>query len=192
MSAPLVAVLAAGAARRFGGGKLDAHCAGKPLGQWALDAVAQAGLAPGVLVVPEGDVPAFAAASGWPLITNPRADDGLATSVALAAGHALSEKRDLLVVLADMPLVTPAHLTALVDAGGLAASDHGEGRAGVPALFPLAVLPEVATLAGEAGAGRWLAARSDCRIIAAVPGSLADIDRPEDLARIAALLSRRG
>ena len=33
-----IALLAAGGATRFGGGKLDAQCAGKPLGQWALDA----------------------------------------------------------------------------------------------------------------------------------------------------------
>ena len=39
MSAGLaIAVLAAGSARRFGGGKLDVDCASKPLGRWALDA----------------------------------------------------------------------------------------------------------------------------------------------------------
>ena len=37
---PLVAVLAAGRGTRFGGGKLEALCAGKPLGRCALDAVA--------------------------------------------------------------------------------------------------------------------------------------------------------
>ena len=35
----LGAVLAAGQARRFGGGKLDAPCAGRRLGSWALRAV---------------------------------------------------------------------------------------------------------------------------------------------------------
>ena len=49
-SAPLVAVLAAGAASRFGGGKLDAMLAGKRVGQWVLDAVAAAGLPPPVLM----------------------------------------------------------------------------------------------------------------------------------------------
>ena len=33
-----VAILAAGSARRFGGGKLDADCAGQPLGAWVLAA----------------------------------------------------------------------------------------------------------------------------------------------------------
>ena len=40
--AVFVAVLAAGRASRFGGGKLDADLAGKPVGQWVLDAVCPA------------------------------------------------------------------------------------------------------------------------------------------------------
>ena len=50
MGKPLVAVLAAGRGTRFGGGKLEAICAGKPLGRWALDAVAEAGLEPGIVI----------------------------------------------------------------------------------------------------------------------------------------------
>ena len=50
--APLVAVLAAGSATRFGGGKLDAVLAGRRLGAWALATIERAGLPPGVIVVP--------------------------------------------------------------------------------------------------------------------------------------------
>ena len=191
MSDPLVAVLAAGQARRFGGGKLDALCAGQRLGTHALSAVAQAGFAPGVIVVPAHEVPLFAEESGWTLVENPYADAGLASSVALAAQMALKQARDLLIVLADMPLVAPAHLRALVAAGGLVASDHGGGKPGVPAFVPSELLEELAKLRGASGAGRWLASRSDCTLIAPPPGALADVDRRADLTRVETALIRR-
>lgn len=191
-SAPLVAVLAAGAASRFGGGKLDADLAGKPVGQWVLDAVAAAGLAPGLIVVAPL-VPRFAAASGWPLLTNINASDGLGTSIALAASAALGQGRALLVVLADMPLVSPQHLAALA-ANRCAATLYADGKAGVPALADLALLPALAELAGSEGAGPLLAARSDLVRLPpapAAPAMLLDIDRPEDLARAAHLAAMK-
>ena len=50
MAKPAVAVLAAGLGTRFGGNKLEAICAGKPLGRWAIEAVEAAGLGPGIVV----------------------------------------------------------------------------------------------------------------------------------------------
>ncbi|OYX66001.1 MAG: hypothetical protein B7Y88_05985 [Sphingomonadales bacterium 32-64-17] len=192
MSAPLVAILAAGQARRFGGGKLDALCAGRRVGAHVLALVDAAGFAPGVIVVPTADVPLFARESGWPLIENPRSEAGLATSVALAAKAALAQRRDLLIVLADMPLVAPAHLAALAASEGLAASDHGAGKPGVPVFVPQVLLADITTLEGESGAGRWLAGRADCTLIAPPPGTLADVDRSEDIGLIeAALIARR-
>ncbi|MFT3965605.1 MAG: NTP transferase domain-containing protein, partial [Sphingobium sp.] len=77
-----VAILAAGRASRFGGGKLDAACAGKPLGRWVLDAVAAAGAPPGLIVVGPRP-PAFAGDAlhdGWTVITNAEAERGMGTS----------------------------------------------------------------------------------------------------------------
>ncbi|RIV84764.1 hypothetical protein D2V17_11510 [Aurantiacibacter xanthus] len=191
MSAPLVAVLAAGQARRFGGGKLDALCAGQRVGAHVLALVTEAGFAPGMVVVPTAGVPLFAQESGWPLIENPDAETGLASSVALAAQAALEQACDLLLVLADMPLVASAHLTALVATKALAATDYGAGKPGVPAFIPHSLLADLTKLEGEGGAGRWLAGRSDCTLIAPPPATLVDVDRPEDLARIEAALSAR-
>ncbi len=181
----LVAVLAAGGASRFGGGKLDAMLAGKPVGQWVLDAVEAAGLEPGVIVVGP-QAPQFAADSGWQLLTNPNAAQGLGTSLALAAAHA--EGRTLLVLLADMPLIDPAHLRALVGAGPLAATLYPNGKAGVPALFGPALLAELAGLTGDAGAGALLSSRKGVAMFEPLPAMLLDIDRPEDLVRADDLL----
>ncbi len=186
-SGPLVAVLAAGGATRFGGGKLDAPLAGKAVGQWVLDAVTAAGLEPGVIVV-GAQAPVFAAASGWPLLVNERAEEGLGTSLALAA--AAAQGRALLVLLADMPLVDPAHLRALVAAEGSAATRYPSGKAGVPALIGPGLLPEVAGRAGDAGAGALLSSRADVVMLDPPPGMLLDIDTAADLARAEVLLKR--
>jgi CTP:molybdopterin cytidylyltransferase MocA len=193
-AAPLVAVLAAGKGARFGGGKLDAECAGKPLGQWGIDAVAAAGLVPGIIIT-GATPPAFAAQSqkqGWGLCVNPEASKGQGTSLALAAQIAQARGADLLVLLADMPLIVPSHLVALVRAGGAAATlySHGspKGELGVPALLPHAMLAPFTQLAGERGGAAALREIAGLRAIDAPSDMLRDVDTPGDLAHVAALL----
>lgn len=186
---PLVAVLAAGLGTRFGGGKLDADCAGKPLGRWALEAVVAAGLAPGIVVVGPR-APGFALASGWALLTNPHPAGGLGGSVALAAEAALMQHRDLLLLLADMPLVAPDYLRQFTAQAGASATRYPDGRAGVPAKLQLSALPEIARLAGERGAARLLAGMDGLKLLDPPAEMLADVDNPQDLATVAALLRR--
>jgi len=188
---PLVAVLAAGLGTRFGGGKLDADCAGKPLGQWALDAACAAGLARGVLVVGPTP-PAYAPVSGWGLLTNPHPENGLGGSVAIAAAAALEQQRALLLLLADMPLVMPEFLTRIAANAGAAATRYPGGRPGVPALLPLALLPQAARLTGDRGAATLLAGIEGLALLEPPPGMLRDVDRAEDLQSLADLLTRRG
>lgn len=178
----LVAVLAAGRGSRFGGGKLDAECAGKRLGQWALDAVAAAGLPPGVIVVPP-TAPVFAQGSGWDLLANPQAEEGLGTSVAVAAGEARRRgAAGLLVLLADMPLVDPGYLRRLAGAPMPAATRHAGDRAGVPALLGPGQYAALEALTGDRGAAAVLAGYPGLSLLDPLPGMLADVDRPEDLA----------
>lgn len=189
MAEPVVAVLAAGRGSRFGGGKLDAGCAGKKLGQWALDAVAASGLKPGVIVV--GPVaPDFAkAADGWQLLTNPDPDAGQGGSVALAAQAAAG--RPLLLVLADMPLVTPAHLRCLADCSGSAASRYPDGRLGVPACISAEAVGQLESLGGDRGAGPILSGLPDLTVIEADPVTLLDVDDAAGLERVRAILAAR-
>ena len=188
---PLVAVLAAGDARRFGGGKLDAACAGQPLGRWALAAVAAAGLPPGVIVV-GADGARFAEDSGWDLLVNPLAGQGIGTSLALAARTALErEARALLVLLADMPLADPAFLSDLASATPPAASRYPDGDPGVPALFGQAQLSALAQLYGDHGAAGLLTLLDGLTTLSPPGGMLRDVDRPEDLAAVEIQLSAR-
>ncbi|WAT17748.1 nucleotidyltransferase family protein [Aurantiacibacter sp. MUD11] len=190
-SQPLVAVLAAGRASRFGGGKLDEDCADKPVGQWVLDAVVAAGLEPSLIVVgPEA--PQFAReAAGWRLLTNPAPQDGLGGSVAIAAREAERQSRALLVVLADMPLVAPEHLRRLTQCGTSAASSYPDGRTGVPACIAAQDVGKAARLDGDSGAGPMLAGLASLEVVEPDPGTLLDVDTPEDLERISAILAAR-
>lgn len=175
--AVLVALLAAGRATRFGGGKLMAECAGKPLGRWAVEAVEAAGLAPGVVVAgPEG----APFAPGWTVLTNPAPKRGLGSSLALAARHARDTGAErLLVLLADMPLVAPDHLAALAGAQPPAATCHPDGRPGVPALLDRALIEQAAACTGDRGMGPLLALAS---LFVAPETTLLDVDTAQDLA----------
>jgi CTP:molybdopterin cytidylyltransferase MocA len=177
---PLVAVLAAGRATRFGGGKLEALCAGKPLARWALDAVAEAGLPPGTLVTgPDSGL----MAEGWEYLINPDPAQGLGSSLALAARRALElGVPTMLVLLADMPLLSPAYLRLVAAAPAPAATRQADGRPGVPALLDRALLQRATALTGDRGAGPLLA---DVRLLDAPRGTLFDVDTREDLAAAA-------
>ncbi|HEX7856618.1 MAG TPA: nucleotidyltransferase family protein [Sphingobium sp.] len=190
-----VAILAAGRASRFGGGKLDAICAGKPLGRWVLEAAAAAGLSPGFLIVGP-QPPAFAEEAlydGWSLITNPHPEEGLGTSVALAAAHADCLRVDALVLLlADMPLTSVETIRALLDHMPLTApvaTRYRSGRPGVPARFPASLFGALAGLHGDRGASTLLRARPDLHLLDPPLDSLLDVDDADDLARAEALLS---
>ena len=183
-----VAILAAGSARRFGGGKLDADCGGKPLGRWALDA-ARALESEALAVVVGDDVPRFA--EGAELVRNPRAEEGLGTSAAAAACWAMELQADaLLLVLADMPLVSDATLRRLTDGSLPSAVTWPGGKPGAPACFPAAMLPDLARLGGMDGAAALLRGRGDVRLVEVPPDELRDVDRLDDLAEVARLLQR--
>jgi CTP:molybdopterin cytidylyltransferase MocA len=186
----VVALLAAGNARRFGGGKLDADCAGKPLGAWALEAAQAIDPAALGVVVASDQPPRFA--QGVEIVRNPYAAHGLGTSASAAARWAIDREADaLLVMLADMPLVSRATLRGLTEGELPAAVAYPGGKPGVPACFAAAMLPRLAGLGGEEGAALLLRGRSDVRLVPVPPGELRDVDRPEDLAEVAALLVTR-
>ena len=182
---PLVAVLAAGRGTRFGGGKLEALCAGKPLGRWAVDAVAGAGLGPGLIVTG----PAGASfATGWTALINPQPEHGLGSSLAVAAQAALDGGAEaLLVLLADMPLITADYLRTLGAAPAPAATRQPDGRGGVPALLDRSLIGIAARLTGDRGAGPLL---EGVRLLDPPPGMLRDVDTAEDLAEVERTLTQ--
>jgi CTP:molybdopterin cytidylyltransferase MocA len=179
MAKPHVAVLAAGRGTRFGGGKLETPCAGKPLGRWVIEAAEATGLGPGTIVTgPEG----VGFAAGWSVLINPQPERGLGSSLALAARAALEDDAPaLLVLLADMPLVTPDYLRELATALAPAATRQPDGHAGVPAVLDRALLERAAELGGDRGAGFLL---GDATLLDPPPETLRDVDTQQELAEV--------
>lgn len=180
-----VAVLAAGASRRFGEtDKLIAPFRGRPLGLHAPDAIPGEIFAHRWVIVSDPEhvlVPAWADA-GFVAVHNPDAARGLGTSVALAAREARAAGCDaLLIALADMPMVPREHYAALIAAwdGPLAiiASNAGADRL-PPAIFGSAHFERLSHSRGDEGARRWL---GEARAIECPHDWLDDIDTSGDL-----------
>jgi CTP:molybdopterin cytidylyltransferase MocA len=178
-------VLAAGEGRRFGGVKQLAVVDGRPLASHAARAVAA--LSPRVVVLGHAaaQVREGADLSGASVVVC--RDWAAGQSASLRCGvAALGPVDAAVVVLGDMPGVTPAAVDAVVAAwDGVADAVRAtySGAPGHPVLLGRALLDRVGELRGDAG---FRALLEDARVIAVEAGHLADpadIDTREELAR---------
>jgi molybdenum cofactor cytidylyltransferase len=194
--APYAVVLAAGAGARFGGDKLLAPYAGRPLIAHVAATVAETILG-GVLAGGVAVVPPRSASLVWTLETaglriveNPDASAGLASSLqrglaALAAMEPLAGAA--LIVLADQPLLSSVTIAALVRRWretGLNVrpryARHPE-EPGHPVLLDRSCWTLAAALEGDTGLGPVFRARPDSITTVDVPGANPDVDTPDDL-----------
>jgi molybdenum cofactor cytidylyltransferase len=189
-------ILAAGAGRRFGGRKLLAPFAGRPLIAEALDA-AFAAPARRVLLVTDGD-PDLARIAGeqarsrgretdLEIIVAADAAEGMGASLRAAAARLSPDIDGVFVFLGDMPRVPaglPQALARALIAGADAVAPCFEGRRGHPVLFGTACVAALRTLGGDIGAREVLADLGERLALIDSPddGVLFDVDRPEDLA----------
>ena len=154
-----IAVLAAGSSRRFGDAdKLGAMLRGKPLGLHATETLRPLKADTRVVITARTD---HLCASGWEragfsVVQNPNAEEGMGTSVAVAARIARRGRADaLMIALADMPLVPREHFSALIDAAttGDAIIASSDGSASMPpAVFGSTHFDALADLTGDTGA----------------------------------------
>ncbi len=181
-------VLAAGSGTRFGGTKQLALHHGKPLAQYAIDALASAGVDE-LVVVTGHDADAVERALRLPpqgrFVLNP--DHGTGQSSSLSAGlHALSDDSEgAVVLLADQPGVTDAEVRAMIDAfersrDRIVRIAYADGPG--PALLSREVYAEAGHLHGDIGARALMASHPEWIQEVAVPfRAPPDVDRPEDL-----------
>jgi molybdenum cofactor cytidylyltransferase len=191
-------ILAAGASRRMRRNKMLLSLEGESLVRRATGRALRAGLAPVVVVLGHEAALAQAELAGLPVDVALNPDYTGPTSGSLHRGlHRLSpDVSAAVVLLADMVLVTEAMLTALVAAAArsdapLVASRYGDVLA-PPLLFRRELFPELLAWRGE-GCGKAVVQRHrDEALILEWPGAvLTDVDTPEDLQAVEALLARR-
>lgn len=179
-------LLAGGRGTRFGGAKLIAPLAGKPL---ALHAATMLTALPFAhrFAVTGPDVPDLAAL-GYTCIPldPPGAPQARSLALGVAAAKAAGAQA-VLVALADMPLVPQAHIRALVARfDGDRIGTSAEGVTMPPALFGALHFSALTALTGDRGGALRLANAPN---VALDPALALDIDRPEDLARAEGLLA---
>jgi molybdenum cofactor cytidylyltransferase len=182
-------LLAAGAATRFGGGKLLHTLAdGTPLGVASARNLLAA--VPDVMAVVRPGDDALAAAlsdAGCEVTVCAEAARGMGASLA----HAIAARRDAdgwVIALADMPSIKPATILAVtraIEGGVLLAAPLFQGRRGHPVGIAGRFRDELQKLDGDAGARDIVAAHKDEIVLIDCDdaGVLLDIDRREDLPR---------
>jgi molybdenum cofactor cytidylyltransferase len=186
-------VLAAGQGSRMGGGKMTAVYAGKPLVRHAHDAIAASRASPVLTVVGHDAAAVSAALAGvdTAIVVNPRYADGMASSLKAGVAALPNTAAGALVLLGDMPLVTPAILDRLIAAFAARPTAKAvvpvvAGRRGNPILIGRALFPEVMKLDGDIGARRLFDAAGEG--VVEVPlddgAVLTDVDTPEALAAL--------
>jgi molybdenum cofactor cytidylyltransferase len=185
--APIALVLlAAGRGERFGGAKLAAPLAGKPLARHAADCLLALPFAEHIAVIgPDTpDLPGYRTV----LLDPP----GAPQSRSLAAGIATAQAGGaaaIMVALADMPLVPRSHFEALLarfDGDRLATL--GPDSAMPPALFGARHFVALMAVEGDRGAGALLRDAPGLRLPA---DAALDIDRPDDLLRAGRILVQK-
>ncbi len=189
-------VLAAGAGRRFGGGKLLAEFEGRPLLAGALEAALaspalQVILVTGAQAEAVGDAArdiftARGEGARLRIVHAADHDEGMGASLRAGARALAAEAAGVFVFLGDMPKIPATILPRLAQAvrdGAAAAAPRHNGRRGHPVLIGRDLLPALARLSGDAGARAILADLGDRMALVESddPGVLFDVDRPEDL-----------
>lgn len=177
-----IVILAAGNARRFGSDKLMADLNGAPLGLSAAQVMVQVNATAHIAVCqPDAAIAEHYAALGYEIAENARAELGLSGSLHVAVEAAeRTQAHALLITLADMPFVLTSHINALILTceEDIVASFDG-AKSMPPAIFPRSTWPLLLATRGDSGARHILASAIK---FMAPPGSLRDIDTPDDMA----------
>ena len=183
MSSPYLAsiLLACGCSKRFGSNKLLAPFRGQPLCERVFQRHPMELFQQNLVVTRYPQAAIFASQQGFSVV-----EVGLQAVDSRAAG--------CLFAVCDQPLLRPESIQKLVAAflahPQAVVALGWQGRRGNPICFPRPLFGELAQLPAQHG-GSWVVNAHPERLLvveAAGPEELEDVDRPEDLARLEALL----
>lgn len=195
-SGPIAGILlAAGTSSRMGKNKMLFELNGESVLRGAVKRALAAGLSPLVVVLGHESDKAYKEIEDLPCqwALNPLYEQGINTSLksgVMAVKHE-PQVAGAMVLLADMPFVTPEMIAAMIDRyrksdAPLVISDY-EGVNAPPMLYDRSLFNELLMMTGE-GCGRQVVKRhkEEAEVLAWPAAALADIDVPEDYERLSA------
>jgi len=184
-------ILAAGEARRFGAQKLLAPLNGRALVQHVIGAANASSLSDVVLVVgADADRIVRIAMGRARVVRNPNYGTGQASSLQAGLRAFADNVHAAVVLLGDMPGVTPALIDELIatqrETGAPAVISRWKGHRTPPALLHRDLWPAARALAGDVGMREVLMGRDDVVEVEVTTslGALDDVDTQEDHARL--------
>ncbi|OYQ37734.1 4-diphosphocytidyl-2C-methyl-D-erythritol kinase [Niveispirillum lacus] len=187
-------VLAGGFGRRMGGAnKLLREWRGEPLVRHVAKSALSAQLAGVTLVTGHQDGEVRRALDGLALDYAHASDhaDGMAATLKAGLAALPDDIDGVLILLGDMPLVTPAIINRMVaayspDQGRAIIIPTCQGQRGNPVLWDVSYIPEMRSLTGDRGARALLTTHADrvCEVAVEDAGVLLDVDVAEDLSRL--------
>src|SRR5262245_56999791 len=187
-------VLAAGLSSRMGSNKLLAEWRGKPLLRWTVEAALASEARPIIVVTGHESAKVEASLKGLDvrIVHNLHYAAGLSASLKAGIRAAPANCDGAIVLLGDMPEITPALVDRMiaafspVDGRSICVAVHENNR-GNPVLWSRRFFPEIEALSGDVGAKDLIATHEDAVCEIEADGTvLRDIDTPDALAALRA------
>lgn len=187
-------LLAAGTSSRMGSNKLLLELDGESVLRGAVRRALAGGLSPLTVILGHEADEARREIEGLPCrwALNPHYEQGVNTSLKHGVGALPPEARAAMVLLADMPFVSPEMIAAMIaryraSAAPLVVSGY-EGVNAPPMLYDRSLFPDLLAMTGE-GCGRQVVKRhrAEAEVLSWPAAALADLDVPGDYDRLKAL-----
>ena len=184
-------LLAAGTSSRMGSNKMLFELDGESVLRGAARRALTAGVSPLLVVLGHEADRAERELAGLPcqVVINPIYEQGINSSLKAGVSAVPAEAQAALVMLADMPFVTPEMLAGLIaryrsSDAPLVISDY-EGVNAPPMLYDRSLFGELLAMTGE-GCGRQVVKRhrDEAEVLSWPASALADLDVPEDYERM--------
>lgn len=187
-------LLAAGASVRMGEPKQLLSFQGQTLLRRAAETALASACRPVVVVLGAHSARLQPELNGLDLhvVANAHWKHGVGSSIRAGVTALLStphpEVEAVVLMLCDQPLLTAAHLNALIAAyevngSALIASEYAQ-TLGAPALFPRALFPQLLQLQGTVGAHQLILSQRASTVPLPFPEGELDLDTPDDVARL--------
>jgi molybdenum cofactor cytidylyltransferase len=181
-------VLAAGMSSRMGKNKLLTAYKGEPLLMAVLRLVLDCGFGESILVISRETLAGIEIPAGFEVALNEKPEQGQGRSVALGARAASENSRGIMFFQADMPLLDRNAVLAIASAfdGRRIAVPEAAGALRSPAVFPVSLKGELASLRGDEGGRALFKKHPGLLLKAPFPdaGVFRDIDTAADFSAV--------